>query len=134
MQNTISKMLSSISMEDDLCPFLVGERWSRRDYIFIYLNSINLFVLLIPHKYPCLFHSFISLPKVILKALLTFTLVEVTFYSLLLHLRYVDPSGIVFRMVGLPKNIILQNFLVFVLRKDGVKRIGLLNSALFVIV
>lgn len=133
MDDAVSEVLPLVGMEDYLCSFLVGKRWTRGDELLIDLNSPRLLLLLVPDEQPHFLDIFKGLAQVILVHLFALALVEVALDRVLLDLRHIDPSAVVLVVRCLAEHIVLQHLLVLVLGEDAVEGLALFDSPFLVV-
>ncbi len=122
-----------VSMENYFIPFVVWKTRTCWNQIFRCLNFKHLLFHLIPYENLCVFHTFISLSKIILEMSLTLSFCKVAFSFLFFDLSHINPSVLVVAKPWHSKNIILENFIVFSFYWNWIKTSAFLNSALFII-
>lgn len=115
VQQSMSEMLSFVSVKNDLCALGVVEGRRGGDQAFFDVDSEHFFGLFVPQKQASLFNSFVTLSEIVLECFFSFTLVEVTLDCFLLNLGSVDPFRVVLVMLRSAKHVIVEQFLMLFL-------------------
>ena len=133
MKQPVPKLTLFVSMENYLVSLVIWKYRACWNQLFWCLYSEHLFFPLVPHKNLRILYPLICLSKIILKMSFALTLHKITLCFLFFNLCNVNPSVFIITELWNSKNIILENFIVFSLNRNGIKAVVLLNSTFLIV-